>query len=80
MSDLNMDVVHKKIGENVARFRKEASFSQLALSLELGHKSVSIVSSAEKNYNGKHFNINHIFEIANILKIDVCKLLEQDKD
>ena len=76
MSDLNMDVVHKKIGENVAKYRKEASMSQLALSLELGHKSVSIISSAEKNYNGKHFNITHIFQIADILNINVCKLLE----
>lgn len=80
MGDLNMDIIHKRIGENVAKYRKEAGLSQLALSLELGHKSVSIVSSAEKNYNGKHFNLTHIFQIANILNIDVCKLLEQDKD
>lgn len=76
MDDINMDAVHKRIGENVSKCRKEAGLSQLALSLELGHKSVSIVSSAEKNYNGKHFNITHIFQIANILNIDVCKLIK----
>lgn len=75
-----MAIVHKRIGENVANYRKDAGLSQLALSMELGHKSVSIVSSVEKNYNGKHFNITHLFQIANILNIDVCKLLEQDKD
>ena len=78
MSDFNMDAIHKKIGENVAKYRKEAGLSQLALSLELGHKSVSIIASSERYYRKKHLNIEHLFQIAEILKIDVCKLLEQD--
>ncbi|MDQ1244557.1 MAG: hypothetical protein QG565_897 [Campylobacterota bacterium] len=76
MQNLDMDSIHKKIGANVAEYRKKAGLSQLDLSLKLGHKSVSIVASAERYYKQKHFNINHLFEIANILDIDVCKLLE----
>jgi len=75
MTTLNMDLIHKKIGENVAKYRKEAGLSQLDLSLQLGHKSISIVASAERFYKGKHFNINHLYQIANILNIEVCKLL-----
>ncbi len=76
MSELNLEEIHRKIGENVAKYRKEAGLSQLDLSLKVGHKSVSIIASGERFYNGKHFNINHLYQIANILDIEVCKLLK----
>lgn len=76
MEELDIEEIHKNIGNNVAKYRKEAGLSQLDLSLRLGHKSVSIVASAERFYKGKHFNINHIFQIAHILNIDVCKLIK----
>ena len=76
MEELNLEEIHKKIGLNVAKYRKEKGLSQLDLSLKLGHKSVSIVASAERYYKGKYFNINHIFQIANILEIDICKLIK----
>lgn len=71
-----MEEIHKKIGANVAKCRKEAGLSQLDLSLKLGHKSVSILASGERFYHGKHFNINHLFQIANILDIEVCDLIQ----
>lgn len=76
MEELDIEEIHKNIGNNVAKYRKEAGLSQLDLSLKLGHKSVSTVASAERFYKGKHFNINHIFQIAHILNIDVCKLIK----
>ena len=76
MTEEDLEKIHKKIGENVATYRKEAGLSQLDLSLKLGHKSVSIVASGERFYNGKHFNINHLFQIAKILNIEVEKLIK----
>lgn len=76
MKENNIDEIHKKIGLNVAKYRKEAGLSQLDLSLKLGHKSVSILASGERFYNGKHFNINHLFQIADILEIEVCDLIK----
>ena len=76
MEELNLEEIHKKIGFNVAKYRKEKGLSQLDLSLKIGHKCVSIVASAERYYKGKHFNINHLFQIANILEIDICKLIK----
>jgi len=76
MEELNLEEIHKKIGQNVAKYRKEKGLSQLDLSLKLGHKSVSIVASAERYYRGKHFNINHLFQIAHILEIDISKLIK----
>lgn len=52
---------YKRIGENIAKTRKERKVSQLALSLEIGYKSVSLVSFAEICLNGAHFNIAHLF-------------------
>ena len=76
MEDFKLEESHKRIGLNVAKYRKERGLSQLELALQLGHKSVSIVASAERFYKGKHFNINHLFQIAHILDIEVCELLK----
>lgn len=38
--------VYKVIGQNVAKVRKECKVSQLSLSLDMGYKSVSVVSFA----------------------------------
>lgn len=76
MEELNIDVMHQQIGRNVARLRKEKNLSQLDLSLKLGHKSVSIVASAERFYKKKHFNIEHLIKIANILEVDICEFFK----
>ena len=48
MSELNLEEINKTIGENVAKYRKEAGLSQLDLSLKVGHKSVSIIASGKR--------------------------------
>jgi transcriptional regulator with XRE-family HTH domain len=76
MNTEEVERFYKKIGRNVAKYRKEAGLSQLELSLKMGYKSISIVSSVEIYYKGKHFNLEHLLKIADILNIDICKLLE----
>jgi len=76
LEELNIDAIHQQIGRNVARLRKEKNLSQLDLSLKLGHKSVSIVASAERFYKKKHFNIEHLIKIANILEVDICEFFK----
>ena len=70
--------MHQQIGRNVARLRKEKNLSQLDLSLKLGHKSVSIVASAERFYKKKHFNIEHLIKIAHILEVDICEFFKSN--
>ena len=76
MEEIDIDQVHQQIGNNVAKFRKAKKMSQLNLSLKLGHKSVSIVASAEKFYKKKHFNIEHLIKIAHILEVDICEFFK----
>ncbi|WP_041962912.1 helix-turn-helix domain-containing protein [Sulfurospirillum cavolei] len=79
MEELDIDKVHQQIGKNIAELRKAKNISQLELSLKLGHKSVSIVASAERFYKKRHFNIEHLIKIAHILEVDICDLLKPYK-
>lgn len=72
----NIDEVYKRIGNNVARIRKEKGFSQLDLALSIGLKSVGMISVAEIYHNKKHFNIGHLIKIANVLEVDICEFFK----
>ncbi len=50
--------------------------TQLELSLEMGYKSVSLVSAAELCNDGKHFNIEHLYKISKILNVDISYFFE----
>ncbi len=79
MNDLEIAEKHKNIGRNVAKYRKAKGISQLDLSLQLGHKSVSIVASAERFYRSKHFNIEHLLKISDILDIPIASFFEPNE-
>jgi len=80
MNDIDIADKYKDIGKNVAKYRREKGLSQLDLSLQLGHKSVSIVASAERFYKNKHFNIEHLLKISNILAIPIALFFEPYED
>ena len=67
MNNISAEDFYKCIGKNVAKFRKEKGMSQLELSLEMDYKSISIISSAEICYKGKHFNLEQLLKISQIL-------------
>ena len=68
--------IYKRIGINVKNARKSKGISQLALSLEIGHKAVGTVSMAELYLNNKHFNIEQLVKIADVLEVDVCEFFQ----
>lgn len=72
ISDEKMRETYKKIGLNVKKIRQSKKVSQLALALAIGHKAVGVVSMAELCTNNKHFNIEHLVKIAEVLEVDVC--------
>jgi hypothetical protein len=41
--------------------------------LAIGHKAVGTVSMAEICLNNKHFNIEHLMKISDILEVNVCE-------
>lgn len=76
INDLDTDELYILIGKNVAKYRKNANLSQLDLSLEMGHNSTSLVSSAELYRNKRKFNIAQLHTIAKILDIDICEFFK----
>jgi len=76
VSDEKMNEIYKTIGKNVKRIRKDQGVTQLALALAIGHKAVGTVSMAELCLNGKHFNIEHLYKIADVLDVDVCEFFK----
>ena len=76
MKDIAPDELYKIIGRNVAKYRREKNISQLDLSLQMGYKSVTVVSGAEIFYKKKHFNIIHLVKISQILNVDISEFLK----
>ncbi|MBW5290140.1 MAG: hypothetical protein Rsou_0957 [Candidatus Ruthia sp. Asou_11_S2] len=74
--DINISKAYLTIGKNVKKQRMKKGISQLALALEMGYESVSIVSMSEVGARDKHFNIEHLLKISKILQIDVCCFFE----
>ena len=67
---------HKKVASNVAKIRKQKGFSQLKLSEDIGHSSVSTIGKIEAHLDDKHFNIEHLYKMAKVLKVDIRKFFE----
>lgn len=76
MQNLTAYQLYQIIGKNVAKFRKEKKLSQLDLSLKMDYKSVSVVSGAEICYRDKHFNLEQLLKISQILEIDICEFFK----
>jgi len=72
ITDEQIKQIYQTIGSNVKHIRQSKKVSQLALSLAIGHKAVGTVSMAELCTNNKHFNIEHLIKIADVLEVDVC--------
>lgn len=75
MQNTTPEQLYKIIGKNVAKYRKAKGLSQLALSMEMGYKSVSVVSGSEICYGQKHFNLEQLLKISQILEVNLCDFL-----
>lgn len=76
IDDEQMKEIYFKIGQNVKKIRLSKNISQLQLSLAIGHKAVGTISMCELGINNKHFNIEHLYKIANVLGVDVRDFFE----
>lgn len=67
----DIEEMYKQIGKNVKRYREAAGLSQMELAYAIGHKSVGVISTAELYLNSKHFNLEHLAKIANVLNVEI---------
>jgi len=76
IDSVQMKEIYKQIGANVKQVRQAKNVSQLTLALAIGHKAVGTISMAELGIKNKHFNIEHLVKIAQVLEVDVCEFLK----
>lgn len=76
LSDKEIQDFYLKIGKNVAKMRKEKGLSQLELALMLGYKSSSQISGSEICYKNYHFNIEQLFKISFLFKVDISEFFK----
>lgn len=79
ITDKKMLKIYTNIGANVKAIRTQKGISQLALAMAIGHKAVGTISMAEICLNKKHFNIEHLYKIAEVLEVDVCEFFKGQK-
>ncbi|MDD2652396.1 MAG: helix-turn-helix transcriptional regulator [Sulfurimonas sp.] len=77
ITESDIDTLHRKIGANVMRIRKEKGITQLELALSIGLKSVGLISVAEIYHNKKHFNIEHLYKIACVLDVEIVEFFKE---
>ena len=75
-SEEELEAFYKKIGANVKRIRKEKDITQMQLALAINHNSVGHIAKAELCKYGKHFNLEQLYKIANILDVGIIEFLE----
>jgi len=75
-----LDDFYKNIGINVKKYRIEKNVSQLELAISIGHKSTSFLSNCENYKNKEHFNLEHLYLIADVLDVDICNLIKSEVD
>lgn len=78
-TDREVSDLYLNIGKKVKELRELRNMTQLDLSLEMGYKSVSLVSAAELCNDGKHFNIEHLYKISKILDEDIEYFFKKQK-
>ncbi|MGJ0287591.1 helix-turn-helix domain-containing protein [Aliarcobacter cryaerophilus] len=79
ISENDIENIYKKIGHNVKKIRTSKNISQLALSLAIGHKSVGTIAVSEIYHKNKHFNIEPLVKMADILEVDICDFFKDIK-
>ena len=75
-SDDEIKRFYTKISENVKMYRVEKNMSQLDLALAIDIKSVAFYSNCENNRYNKHFNLQHLYKISQVLQIPLCDFLQ----
>ena len=76
LTQQQIDEIYIKIGNNVKRIREKNGLSQLELALNLGYKSVSVISLGEIYKNKKHFNIIQLAKISKVLNVEIYEFFE----
>lgn len=77
ISDTDIDMLYRRIGLNVKKYRQLRGITQLQLSLAMNLKSPGLISQAELYLKKQHFNIKHLYQLAYILECDLTDFFKE---
>lgn len=77
ISDTDIDMLYRRIGLNVKKYRQLRGITQLQLSLAMNLKSPGLISQAELYLKKQHFNIKHLYQLAYILECNITDFFDE---
>lgn len=78
ISDVDIDMLYRRIGVNVKKYRELQGFTQLQLALAMNLKSPGLISQGELYLKKQHFNIKHLYQLAHILECDITDFFKEN--
>jgi transcriptional regulator with XRE-family HTH domain len=75
--DIEIKEFYKIIASNVKQIRIKKGYTQLDLALDIGISSVAFYSNCENLRYEKHFNLEHLYKLANVLEVDICEFFNE---
>lgn len=61
---------------NVKKAREAKKMSQLELALSIGHATAGFLGKAEIGLENKHFNIEQLYKIGQVLELDISEFFK----
>lgn len=68
------------ISRNIKKYRKVRKLSQESVSSSMGFSSPAFFGYAETNRLGKSFNMEHVYLISKILKVDIHNIIPNTQE
>lgn len=68
-----IDDLYQRIARNVKKNRLKRNITQSELAFSIGYKSVSTIGKIEAGLENKHYNIENLYKIANVLDMDISE-------
>lgn len=77
INEADIDVLYRRIGANVKKYRELRGLTQLQLALAMNLKSPGLISQGELYLKKQHFNIKHLYQLAHILECDITDFFKE---
>lgn len=78
IKDTDIDMLYRRIGTNVKKYRELRGITQLQLALAMNLKSPGLISQGELYLKKQHFNIKHLYQLAHILECDITDFFAEN--
>ena len=76
MTNDEIDNIYKNISNNIKSIRKEKKLTQTDIALSMGFTTATFYTNAENCSSGKHFNLEHLIKLSQILDTELSEFFK----